>query len=154
LAALALATAFGPASAQQEVDSTRIRIRDRLERLARPPGFDSVLYVQDSLRAAAALEGRRPGAGATGDSVTAALLSMPGFSLTEYEAASATFEVEDRVLLLIAPEDGRATVRREGLEVAADSSILFDESAGLLRTAGSATFTPPEGDPVESVTMI
>ncbi len=154
LAALALATAFGPAGAQEEVDSTRIRIRERLERLARPPGFDSVLYVQDSLRAAAALEGRRPGVGTAGDSVSAALFSMPGFSLTEYEAASATFEVEDRVLLLIAPEDGQATVRREGLVVAADSSILFDEVSGLLRTTGDMTFTPPEGDPVEAVTMI
>ena len=153
LAALALATAFGPAGAQ-EVDSTRIRIRERLERLARPPGSDSVLYVQDSLRAAAALEGRRPGASAVGDSVSAALLGMPGFSLTEYEAGSATFEAEDRVLLLIAPESGQATVRREGLAVAADTSILFDESSGLLRTSGNSTFTPPEGDPVESETMI
>ena len=154
LAGLAVVTAFGSAGAQEQIGSTRLRIRERLERLARPPGFDSVLYVQDSLRAAAALEGRRPGLGATGDSVAAALLRMPGFTLTEYDAGSATFEAEDRVLLLIAPEEGQATVTREGLEVAADTSILFDESSGLLRTTGNSTFTPPEGDPVESVTMI
>ena len=154
LAALALATAFGPAGAQEQVDSTRLRIRERLERLGRPLGFDSVLFVQDSLRAAAALEGRRPGAGTTGDSVAAALLRMPGFTLTEYDAASATFEAEDRVLLLIAPEEGHATVTREGLAIAADTAILFDESSGLLRTTGNATLTPPQGDPVEAVTMI
>jgi len=154
LAGLALATAFGQAGAQEQVDSTRIRIRERLERLARPPGFDSVLYVQDSLRAAAALAGRRPGTGAAGDTVAAALLRMPGFTLTEYDAGSATFEAEDRVLLLIAPEGDQATVTREGLAVAADTSILFDESSGLMRTTGNSTFTPPEGDPVEAVTMV
>ena len=154
LAWLALAIAFGPTAAQEQVDSTRLRIRERLQRLSRPPGFDSILYLQDSLRAAVALEGRRPGVGNVGDSVSAALLDMPGFSLTEYDAGSATFEAEDRILLLIAPEDGRASVAREGVTVAADTAILFDDTSGLLTTTGNATFTPPEGDPVESVSLI
>ncbi len=153
-AGLALAATFGPVAAQEQVDSTQIRIMERLRRLGRPPGFDSILFTQDSLAQAAALEGRRGTSSAGGDSVTAALLSMPGFTLTEYDAGSATFEAEDRVLLLIAPAEGDATVAREGLTIAADTSILFDESSGLLQAVGNSTFTPPEGDPVESVTMI
>ncbi|MEE2900442.1 MAG: hypothetical protein VX815_18430, partial [Gemmatimonadota bacterium] len=153
-AGLALAATFGPVAAQEQVDSTQIRIMERLQRLGRPPGFDSILFTQDSLAQAAALEGRRGTSSAGGDSVTAVLLSMPGFTLTEYDAGSATFEAEDRVLLLIAPAEEDATVAREGLMIAADTSILFDESSGLLQAVGNSTFTPPEGDPVESVTMI
>ena len=154
LAWLALAASFGPTGAQEQVDSTRLRVRERLQRLSRPPGFDSILYLQDSLRAAVALERRPAGTGAVRDSVAAALLRMPGFTLTEYDAASATFEAEDRILLLFAPEDGRATVTREGVALAADTAILFDDASGLLRTTGNSTFTPPEGEPVESVALI
>ena len=67
-----------PVAAQQvqpqaeEVDSSRIRILERLRRLGRAPGSDSVLFVQDSLRLAQAAEGNRPGAmGAALDSIAA-----------------------------------------------------------------------------------
>jgi len=149
LAGLALAATFGPVAAQEQVDSTQIRILERLRRLGRPPGFDSILFTQDSLAQAAALEGRRGTSSAGGDSVTATMI----YDMNQARG-SATFEAEDRVLLLIAPAEGDATVAREGLTIAADTSILFDESSGLLQAVGNSTFTPPEGDPVESVTMI
>ena len=38
--------------------------------------------------------------------------------------------------------------------VEADSSITFDDESGLLRTVGMSTFTPAEGDPVESESLI
>ena len=142
-----------PDSTQMAPDSARLAIIRRLERLARPPGADSVLYVQDSLRLAEAREGIRPG-GVGGDSIANALLAMPGFTLTEYEAESADFAATNRILILQAPEGGRARVSQEGLVIEADSSITFDEAVGSLRTVGDATFTPPDGDPVNAANMI
>jgi hypothetical protein len=140
-------------TAEEEVDSARLAILERLERLARPPGYDSVLYVQDSIQLADAAMGIRPGGGGA-DEVSSALLGMPGYSLTEYEAASADFEAEARVLVLQAPEDGRASVSQEGLVIEADTSITFDEATGSMRTVGDATFTPPEGDAIDAANMI
>ena len=151
---LALLAASGQAGAQEQVDSTRLRIMERLERLGRPPGFDSVLYVQDSVRLAEAQAGRRPGAGAGTDSVTAELLQMPGFTLTEYDGGSATFEAADRVLTLIAPDGSRARVSREGMSVEADTSVRYNEATGRVQTVGQSTFTPQTGDPIESARLI
>ena len=138
---------------EQELDSARLAILERLERLARPPGYDSVLFLEDSLRVAEAAEGNRFG-GAGMDSVATALLGMPGYDLVEYEAESADFAAQERILVLRAAENGRARVSSEGLVIEADTSITFNEATGRLRTVGEATFTPPEGDPIVAVDMI
>ena len=52
---------------QEQVDSAQIRIRERLRRLARPVGYDSVLFLQDSVRLAQAAEGVRPAGTAMDD---------------------------------------------------------------------------------------
>jgi len=142
-----------PDSLQQQADSSRLAIFERLERLNRLPGADSLLYVQDSVRLAEAATGNR-GGGAGMDSVATALMAMPGYSLTEYEAESADFEAQERILVLAAPEAGRARVIQEGLILAADTSIVFDQATGSMRTVGDATFTTPEGDPVDAANMI
>jgi hypothetical protein len=141
------------AGGQEETDSARLAILERLERLGRPPGYDSVLFALDSAQLADAAAGRRTG-GTGMDSVVTALMRMPGYSLTEYSAEAADFEAQSRVLVLQAPEGGRARVTREGLVLEADTSITFDESTGSMRTVGDATFTPPDGDPVDAVNMI
>lgn len=162
-ALLLLAASFGTSEAQvptpaeaapssEEADSARLAVLRRLERLARPPGADSLLFVQDSARLADAAEGRRGGSGI--DSVATVLREMPGFSLTEYEADSANFDAAERILVLRAPPEGRARVTQEGLVVEADTSITFNESTGSMRTVGDATFTPPEGEPVDAANMI
>ncbi|MGE0160061.1 MAG: LPS-assembly protein LptD [Gemmatimonadales bacterium] len=138
----------------QETDSTRVRILDRLRRLGRAPGADSVLFVQDSTRLARAAAGNRPDAGAGLDSIATMLLAMPGYSLTEYRGASADFDAQNRVLLLTAGEEQRARVVQEGMQIEADTSITLDQSTGLVRMVGNPTFTPPQGDPVESTTMV
>jgi hypothetical protein len=135
----------------QEVDSARLAILQRLERLARPVGADSVLFVQDSVRLAEAAAGQR---GTGIDSIATALMGMPGYSLTEYQGQAADFAATDRVLVLRAPPEGRARVTQEGMVIEADSSITFDEPSGAMRTVGEATFTPPEGDPVTAANMI
>jgi len=134
-------------------DSARLAILDRLDRLDRLPGADSLLYIQDSTRMAEAASGNRSG-GPGMDSVATALMAMPGYSLTEYEAESADFEAQERILILTAPDAGRARVIQEGLLIEADTSITFDESTGSMRTVGQATFTPPDGDPVDAANMI
>jgi hypothetical protein len=142
------------AAAQEErVDSAQMRIRERLERLARPIGYDSVLYVQDSIRVAEAAQGNRP-AGAGMDSVATQLLAIPGYTLTEYEAESADFQAARRVLVLQAPESGRARVSREGLVFEADTSITFDDATGRISNVGDATFTPPQGEAVDAANMV
>ncbi|MEJ2205806.1 MAG: hypothetical protein P8170_17045, partial [Gemmatimonadota bacterium] len=96
-----------PVSAQEREDSARIRLLERLRRLGRPPGYDSILYVQDSIARERAQQGRRPGGGGA-DSTLTALLAMPGFALTEYDGGRADFTAQDRILVLQAEEGGRA----------------------------------------------
>jgi len=151
---LTVLAAFGSVSAQEEVDSTRLRVIQRLERLARAPGFDSVLFVQDSMRVAEIEAGRGFGGAASADSVVAELMAMPGFTLTEYDGGSATFEAAERILTLIAPDGARARVSSEGMSVEADSSILYNEETGRLQTVGQSTFTPDIGDPIESASLV
>lgn len=135
----------------QEADSTRLAILERLERLARPVGADSVLFVQDSARLAAAASGQRSGGM---DDIATALYTMPGYTLTEYQGERADFRAQERILVLQAPQSGRARVSSEGSTIEADSSITFDEQSGSIRTIGMATFTPPEGDPVDAANMV
>jgi hypothetical protein len=139
---------------EQAADSTRAQVLERLRRLGRAPGYDSVLFVQDSVRLAQAAAGIRPGAGADLDSIAAALTAMPGYSLTEYRGGSADFRAEDRVLVLHAGEQVRARVVQEGMQVEADTSITFDQATGLIHMVGMSTFTPPQGDAVESPSMV
>jgi hypothetical protein len=154
-------TLAGPASlgAQQEVqeeevDSTRLRAMERLRSLARPLGYDSVLYVQDSLRMAEAAEGNRPAAFAAGDSVAGALISLPGYTLTEYQGAEADFRARERVIVLTAPENGRASVTQEGMRAEGDSVVTFDQNTGILQVIGNPSFSNPEGEPIEAATMV
>lgn len=144
----------GSGTAQERTDSARLRVLERLERLGRAPGADSALYVLDSIRMDSLRVNRRPGAGAGSDSTLAALLALPGYAVTEYDGGHARFGAAQRELTLQAAEGGRARVNRDGIEVQADSSILYNEETGRVRTIGESTFTPPEGDPVESGGLI
>jgi len=159
LASSLLSVRPAPLAAQQdlqveEVDSVRVRALERLRTLARPPGYDSVLYVQDSLRMAEAAAGNRPQAVAAGDSIVRALVSMPGYTLTEYQGQSADFSTRDRVLVLPAPDGGRAVVSQEGIRAEGDTAVTFDQATGLLRIQGNPSFSNPEGDPIEAATMV
>jgi hypothetical protein len=138
------------AVAQVSPDSARARILERLQRLSRPPGADSALFVQDSLRREAAQQ--RPGGPTVGgaDSTLAQLRRLTGYAITEYEGGRATFGARERRLVLEASEGEQARVNREGMQVTADTSITFDEGSGRVRTVGASTFTPPDGEAIES----
>jgi hypothetical protein len=143
-----------PTPPAEQTDSAEIRIRERLRRLSRAPGADSALFVEDSLRNARALSGAAPGAGPAMDSIAATLLTMPGYSLTEYQGISANFDAQDRVLVLGAEEEQRARVVYQGQQIEADTSITFDQSTGILRGIGNPTYRAAQGDPLSSSTMV
>ncbi|MBW3534192.1 MAG: hypothetical protein KY453_03070 [Gemmatimonadetes bacterium] len=157
LAALAtLAAAMPPAATAQE-DSTAIRARQRLERLARPPAPDTASAVaEDTVVVGAGGPVRRGPAPRVegGDTILQRLLELEGFEPTRYEGTGADFEAGRRVLVLRGDSASRATVRREGIELTADSLIRFDEGAGRIRAEGQPLFTPREGDPVESRVIV
>ena len=154
LAALAVLTTTPEVAAQEQVDSTRLRILQQLELLARPPGYDSVLFRQDSLAQEEARVGLAGGGRGGPDSTLAQLGAMRGYTLTEYSGGRADFGAADRVLVLEASDGNRARVTRAGMEIQADSSITFDDATGRVRTVGGSTFTPASGDAVESARLV
>ncbi len=154
-ALVASVAGVAPLRAQEPpVDSTRIKVMERLQRLGRAPGADSLLFVRDSVRQDSLSQRRGGGVSAGADSTLAAILGLSGYAVTEYEGGRAEFGAGDRQLTLKAPEGGRARVNRDGLEVQADSSILYSEASGRVRTVGGSTFTPTQGDPVESGSLV
>ncbi len=127
--------------AQEISDSLRNVVLERLDRLARRMG-DST-----GLRPDTASEGRTEAM--ADDTTLQALLELPGYDLYRYNSRSASFETATRVLTLLGDEAENAVMNREGLELSADSALVFDERTGRLVTQGSqATYRPQEGDEV------
>lgn len=142
----ALSSALGavPLAAQeaQLSDSLQDALRLRLERIDRRLG-DSTGLLPDSLDPAQQLGGSAP------DSTLQALLSLPGYDVVQYRGSSAQFETESRVLTLMGADGSEALLTREGMELAADSALVFDEKAGRLVTMGQeAKYRPEQGEEV------
>jgi len=148
-------------------DSARLRVFERLGRLARPPGVDSVALqaMEDSLalldaqqRPGAPRPGRiaqpaRGGGGAGGDTTVAALTALEGYSVTEYQGESAQLDSNSR-LLLIGTEESPAMVRREEGEIRSDT-VIYDPRSQRMRTqGGEAVLVPSQGDELTSETLI
>ena len=132
------------------VDSVRVRVLEVLERLAAPPLPDSLRELVDSVRRPS------PRAPSGPDSVLNALLSLPGYQASQYEGAGLEFGAGGEVVLHGSPE-ARARFFREGaerMELAADSSIIMNDSASLIWTEGTSVFTGREGEPLTSTSMI
>ena len=127
-----------------------MRVLEMLERLATPPLPDSLRELSDS----AGQDRRPPPAGP--DSVLSELLSLPGYQASQYEGTGLEFGADGQVVLYGTP-DARARFFREGaerMELAADSSIIMDDSTSLIWTEGTSVFTGREGDPLTSTSMI
>ena len=139
----------------QQPDSTRTKIFERLRQLARPPGLDSTLLVDDSVRQAQLQAERAAQSNSSSfDSIAAQLLALPGFAVTRYEAAGAEFGSTDRRLSLIGSENQRPVVRRDDFELSADTAIDFDEERGLVIARGEAQFSRPNSEPLSSQQLI
>ena len=142
LALTALSGMPAPVSGQELNDSLREVVRSRLERLTRALG-DSTNLLPDTLPPDTA------GTDMVQDSVLGLLLGLEGYSLVEYRAEGAVFAPEARLLTLTGSESTSAVMNRDGLELKADSALVFNENTGRLVTVGeAATFTPEDGDSV------
>jgi hypothetical protein len=150
-----------------QVDSTRLRIFNGLEGLAKPPGIDSTWFVPDSLLSDSALAERdarlgrrssrppRPQGIRTSDSIMMALMELDGYELTQYEALGADFGAKTKQLVLTGTPESRARLIREGGEITSDTALIYSDEEGKVWTRGSdAIFQPTEGDPVNSARMV
>ena len=137
-----------PLAAQQMRDSLQNVVRERLERLTRrlgdTTGLVSVDTVDNNLDEVS-----------TSDSTLLSLLALPGYDLVQYRGDAATFATQERLLTLYGAEGSQAVMDREGLRLAADSALVFNERTGRLVTVGdSATYTPEQGDEVVTSRII
>ena len=141
--AAAMAGGSPPLHAQEVNDSLRDEVRLRLERLERRLGDSTNLILQDSLNQPA-------GPFVAGeDSTLQVLLALPGYDAIRYRAETALFETGSRILTLTGSEAKEAGLNRQGLELVADSALIFDENTGRLVTMGQeATYRPEQGDEV------
>lgn len=147
-ATIALAAATGaPLSAQELPDSLRDVVRERLERLTRALG-DSTGLLPDSMLADSL--SRQPDESmAVDDSTLVELLGLAGYNLIQYRSDNATFETESKVLTLVSAGGSGTVMNRDGMELSADSALVFDDNTGRLVSIGrEATFTPETGEPV------
>ena len=135
---------------EEEVDSARIRVLERLRNLSKPPGVDSTLFVTDSTR-------RPPTVAPTplpqaADSFMAALLALPGYSVAQYTGGGARFDVETQRMTLLGAEDNPAELRQDGMVVTAADTINLADS--LIWTAGETVTERPGEEPVRSTNII
>ncbi len=157
-------------------DSVRARILDRVRRNGALPPVDSLPPDEtgdpDRVAPPGADTTARPGApppaggqesGRTSsqvrlpsgaDSVMQALSRLSGYNIATYSGARADFTALDRRLTLTGSEANAARFAGEGVEVEADSSIVYDEASGRVRTIGSTLLTSQRGDPVRSSSMV
>ena len=84
----------------------------------------------------------------------AALLALPGYTVTEYQGEGADFQAADRTLLLLGTADRQARIISEGQELTADT-VIYSEETGKVWTMGSqAVFQPPDQDAVTSRAIV
>ena len=143
----AIAGARAPLSAQELPDSLQEIVKERLERLTRALG-DSTGLLPDSLLADS-LRQEPDESMMVDDSTLMQLLALSGYNLIQYRSDNATFETESKVLTLVSASGNETVMNRDGMELAADSALIFDDNTGRLVSLGrEATFTPEDGDPV------
>ena len=135
---------------EEEVDSARIRVLERLTRLSKPPGVDSTLFLADSLARLTRVAG--PPSPTPVDSFMAALFELPGYSVSQYAGNEARFDAVEERLTLIGSEDVAAELRQDGMTVTAADTISMVDS--LLWTAGETLTERPGEEPVRSSNII
>jgi hypothetical protein len=100
------------------------------------------------------------------DSIMRALVALPGFTAAAFEGRRAEYEAGSGSLTLlgqppVAPAEGEeptggtpARFSGQGVRVEADSSIVFDDASGRVRTVGFTLLIPDRGDEIRSRTLI
>ena len=136
---------------EEEVDSARIRVLERLRSLSRPPGVDSTLFNDSTPGQPRAVVAPPPQLEAA-DSFMAALLRLPGYSVSQYSGGGARFEAETQRMTLLGNDDAPAELRQDGMTVTAADTINLADS--LLWTAGETVTDRPGEEPVRSSNII
>jgi hypothetical protein len=83
------------------------------------------------------------------DSVMQALSRLPGYTVATYRGERAEFLAAERRLVLKGTPEDRAFFAGQGTRVHADSSIVFDDATGRVRTTGMSLVESANADPVE-----
>lgn len=151
-----------PAGAQLpdtvEVDSTALRIQQRLQLLGRAPGSDSARAeaYADSLRTLSApangFRGRptQPGVGSEAPTdIYARLRGLEGYTATEYAGTTAAYDADDGQLVLQGDSLVQAAVTFAQGELRAQS-IRYIEATGDLDAEGTPIFVPLDGDEINA----
>ena len=135
---------------EEDVDSARIQVLERLRSLSRPPGVDSTLFNDSTPgQPRAAIAPPQPQAA---DSFMAALLRLPGYSVSQYSGGGARFNAETQRMTLLGNDDEPAELRQDGMTVTAADTINLADS--LLWTAGETVTDRPGEEPVRSSNII
>ena len=159
-----------PDTIRAAVDSVRMRILDRVRDLTGPappapgeaevtPGnaeVDTVPPAPVQTEVSTPRRTRSPGAELpTGaDSIMQALAQLPGFTVATYQGLRGDYEARERRLTLSGTEEEKARFSGQGVRLEADSSIVYDDRTGRVRTRGSTLLTPDEGEPVRSRSLV
>ena len=154
-AAILAAAPCAPVLGQEVSDSLQRRLQERLSRLGRAMGDSTGLLVVDTALQGAAQRAASRRAPPPADSTARLLFELPGYDLTQYQGNGAAFETATRVLTLTGAEGRNAVLNRQGVQLAADSALVFDERTGRLVTIGAeAIYTPEDGDEVTTRRII
>ncbi len=140
------------------VDSTRLRIEQRLLLLNRAPGADSARAqaAADSaeLRQGGGLRPLPPAApGSAQGDLYAALRGLPGYTVTEYSGKAAEYSADEGILLLYGDSATRASVTMPEGSLTADTTIEYFEQTGDLRARGKPVYVPRGGDQIEAAAL-
>jgi hypothetical protein len=81
------------------------------------------------------------------DSVMAALLRRPGYSVTRYEGDLVTYDALSRAFAIAAGTARSAQVEREGQHVSTDSLIVYRDDQDRVDVSGRFRITPGGGQP-------
>ncbi|HJQ20237.1 MAG TPA: putative LPS assembly protein LptD [Gemmatimonadaceae bacterium] len=79
------------------------------------------------------------------DSVMAALLQKPGYTVTRYEGDVVTFDALTKAFAIAAATARKAQVEREGQRVVTDSNIVYADKTRTVNVSGNFHIVPGEG---------
>ena len=149
-----------PDTLRSPADSVRIQILDRVRDLAGPPislpEEGDTVSPPPGLQAAPPARARPTQADlpSGADSIMQALSQLPGFTVATYQGLRAEYEARDRRLTLAGTEEEKARFSGQGVRLEADSSIIYDDRTGRVRTRGSTLLTPDQGEPMMSRSLV
>ncbi|MDE0082627.1 MAG: putative LPS assembly protein LptD [Gammaproteobacteria bacterium] len=88
------------------------------------------------------------------DGIMQELVGLEGFSAASYQGDRAEFDAATRRLVLSGTEESRAFFSGQGVRLEADTSITYEDRAGMVRTQGAADLTSDTNEPLRSELLV